>query len=448
MERIDNAVPQSRLACADAARPNDRRVWYTRSKRLARPTGAGHNRCPAPTECDRSMSRSTMRTEGTAVRTTAEVVVIGAGIMGCAIAHALAERGLTDVVVFEKDLIGRGATADAAGGIRQQFSTETNIRLATYSVRVWETFAERFGVDIGLRQQGYLFLLTDPADEPIFRANLALQQRLRVPARWVPPSEIAELNPVIELDDVIGGTFCPEDGWCDTSAATMGYAQAARRLGVAIEEETPVTGIRVEGGRVRAVETPRGEIATPLAIVCSGPHTRHVGALAGADLPVDPYRRMSFVTEPFTLAPPTLPMTIEFASGLYFHPESRGFLFGMGNRDEPSSFQKTVDDDWMLTTVEALVARVPVFEAANVLRGWAGFYEITLDDNPLLGFVSEPEGLAVAAGFSGHGFMQGPAIGACLAELICDGAARTVDIAPFRPSRFAEGVLAQEHNVI
>lgn len=382
------------------------------------------------------------------MKSTAEIVIIGAGIMGCAIAHALAERGQTDVVVLERDQIGRGATADAAGGIRQQFSTETNIRLATYSVRVWETYQERFGIDIGLRQQGYLFLLTDPAEEPVFRRNLALQQRLGVPARWVTPAEIAALNPTVVLDDVVGGTYCPEDGWCDTYGATAGYARAARRLGVTIEEETPVTGIQVERGRVRAVETPGGSIATPLVIICAGPRTRQVGALAGAELPVDPYRRMSFITEPFDLAPATLPMTIEFASGLYVHPESRGFLFGMGDRTEASSFTKTVDEDWMLTTVEALVHRAPVFEQANVMRGWAGFYEITPDDNPLLGFVSGAEGLAVAAGFSGHGFMQGPAIGACLAELLLDGAATTVDITPFRPSRFAEGVLAPEHNVI
>ena len=382
------------------------------------------------------------------MRTTADAVIIGAGIMGCAIAHALAEHGMSDVVVLEKDTIGRGATADAAGGIRQQFSTETNVRLASHSVRVWETFHERFGVDISLRQHGYLFLLTDPAEEPVFRRNLALQRRLGVPARWVTPAEISELNPHVNLGGVIGGTFCPEDGWCDTFAATMGYAQAARRLGVAIEEETAATGIRVESGRVRGVETPRGMIATPLAVVCAGPHTRQVGALAGVDLPVDPYRRMSFITEPFDRLPQTLPMTIEFATGLYVHPESRGFLFGMGNRDEPPGFDKTVDDEWLLTTVEALVARIPAFEEANVLRGWAGFYEVTPDDNPLLGYVGEPEGLAVAAGFSGHGFMQGPAIGACLAELICDGVARTVDITPFRPSRFAEGALAPEHNVI
>jgi sarcosine oxidase subunit beta len=376
------------------------------------------------------------------------VVIIGAGIMGSAIAHALAERGTTDVVVLEKDAIARGATADAAGGIRQQFSTETNIRLATYSVRVWEQYQERFGIDINLRQQGYLFLLDDPSEEPTFRRNLALQQSLGVSARWVSPEEIAEINPHVGLDDVIGGTFCPEDGWCDTYNATIGFAQAARRLGVEFLEETEATGIRVEQGKVTGVETAEGTIATELAIICAGPQTRLVGRLAGVEIPVDPYRRMSFITEPFDKLPSTLPMTIEFSTGLYFHPESRGFLFGMGDRAEPSSFNKTVDENWMMATVERLVERAPAFEEANILRGWAGFYEVTPDDNPVLGFVEDVSGLAVAAGFSGHGFMQGPAIGACMAELILDGQAATVDISPFRPSRFQEGVLAQEHNVI
>jgi sarcosine oxidase subunit beta len=382
------------------------------------------------------------------MKSTAAAVVIGAGIMGCAIAHALAERGLTDVVVLERDQIGRGATADAAGGVRQQFSTETNIRLARESVRVWETFAERFGRDIGLRQQGYLFLLTDPAEEPVFRANLAVQQRLGVPSRWVTPQEIAEINRFVVLDDVIGGTFCPEDGWCDTYGATIGFAQAARRLGVAIEEETPVTDIDVAGDQVRGVRTPNGAISTPLVVIATGPQTRQVGAMAGVDLPIDPYRRMSFITEPFAALPQSLPMTIEFATGLYVHPESHGFLFGMADRTETSSYNKTVDENWMATTVEALVARMPAFEDASVLRGWAGFYEITPDDNPLLGWTGGPAGLAVAAGFSGHGFMQGPAIGRCMAELLLEGASVGIDISPFRPSRFAEGILVQEHNVV
>lgn len=380
--------------------------------------------------------------------TTAEAVIIGAGIMGCSIAYALAERGMTDVVVLERDAIGQGATADAAGGIRQQFSTETNVRLATASVRVWETFRDRFGIDIGLRQQGYLFLLTDPSDEPIFRANLALQQRLGVPSRWVDRASIREINPFVELDGVFGGTYCHEDGWCDTTAATMGYAQAARRLGVAFREETRATGIDVVGRTVRGVRTAAGTIETPLVIICAGPYSREVGAMAGVDLAIDPYRRMSFITEPFDVLPDSLPMTIDFSSGLYAHPESRGFLFGMANRDEPSGFDKTVDDGWMVETVEALVARIPAFAEATVLRGWSGFYEVTPDDNPLLGYVGTPEGLAVAAGFSGHGFMQGPAIGAAMAHLVCGAAGNGIDLSPFRPSRFLEGELVHEHNVI
>ena len=382
------------------------------------------------------------------MNTTAEAVIIGAGIMGCAIAHALAERGMTDVVVLERDQIGRGATADAAGGVRQQFSTETNIRLAQESVRVWETFGERFGRDIGLRQQGYLFLLTDPAEESVFCQNLALQNSLGVPSRWVTPDDIATLNPHVVLDDVCGGTFCPEDGWCDTYGATMGFAQAARALGVHIEEETPVTEIIVQADRVRGARTPNGDVHAPLVVIAAGPQSRAVGATANVDLSIDPYRRMSFITEPFAALPQSLPMTIDFASGLYFHPESRGFLFGMANRDEPSTTAKTVDDDWMATTVEALVDRAPAFAEANILRGWAGFYEVTPDDNPLLGWTGGPDGLAVAAGFSGHGFMLGPAVGRCMAEHLLDGAASGIDITPFRPSRFAEGDLAQEHNVI
>ena len=379
---------------------------------------------------------------------TAEVVIIGAGIMGCSIAWHLAERGLSDVVVLERDAIGRGATADAAGGIRLQFSTETNIRLSQISLDYWESFEERFDAAINFRQQGYLFLLTNESEVDVFRTNLALQQSLGVPARWVTPDEIADLNPAVVLDDVIGGTFCPKDGWADTSTSTMGFAQAARRLGVRIVEETPVTGIDVEHGRITAVRSGDERIATRLVICCAGPQSNVVGKLAGLDIPILPYRRMSFITEPFDAIPSTVPMTIEFARSLYFHPESSGFLFGMSNKDEPASDNKAVDEDWMAATVEALIERAPVFEDASVLRGWAGFYEVTPDDNPLLGYVPPLDGFIVAAGFSGHGFMQGPAIGLAIAELIVDGQPRTIDLSAFRPSRFDEGALLHEHNVI
>ncbi|HET9015346.1 MAG TPA: FAD-binding oxidoreductase [Thermomicrobiaceae bacterium] len=378
----------------------------------------------------------------------ASVVVVGAGIMGCSIAYHLAAKGLRDIVVVERDQIARGSTADAAGGIRLQFSTETNIALSSVSLDVWEHFEERFGVGINLRQQGYLFLLTRPDEVAAFRSSLAFQQQHGVPARWVTPDEIRELNPAVAVDDVLGGTFCPRDGWADTYSATTGFADAARRLGVEIIEETPVTGFEIDSGRVRGVHAAGDTIGADLVILATGPQTHDVGQLAGLEIPVHPYRRMSFITEPFDAIPRTVPMTIDFASGLYFHAESHGFLFGMADPNEPSSSNKTVDDDWMWHTVEALCQRAPAFEEARVLRGWAGFYEITPDDNPVLGRVPELDGLIVAAGFSGHGFMQGPAIGMCIAELVVDGRATTVDISAFSPSRFAEGRLAQEHNVV
>jgi sarcosine oxidase, subunit beta len=380
--------------------------------------------------------------------TTADAVIIGAGIMGCSIAYHLAERGLTNIVVLERGLIGRGATADAAGGIRLQFSTETNIRLTQISLEYWEHFEERFGVDINFRQQGYLFLLTDPANVDVFKRNLVLQQSLGVPAEWVEPADIAKLNPALSLDGVLGGTFCPRDGWADTSTSTMGFATAARQEGVRILEETPVTGIMVEGGKVTGVSCGDKHISSPLVVCCSGPQSAQVGALAGVEIPIQPHRRMSFITEPFDGIPSSVPFTIEFERSLYFHPESSGFLFGMSNPDEPSSDNKTVDEEWMYQNIEALVERAPVFENATVLRGWAGFYEITPDDNPILGHVPDLDGFIVAAGFSGHGFMQGPAIGRAISELILDGAPGVLDLSAFRPGRFQEGDLAQEHNVI
>lgn len=379
---------------------------------------------------------------------SADIVIIGAGIMGASIAYHLAERGAENIVVLERDFIGRGATAAAAGGIRLQFSTRTNIELSLISMEYWENFDERFDTLINFRQQGYLLLLTDEANVPVFKRNVELQQSLGVPARWVTPEDIAELNAFVTLDDVLGGTYCPRDGWADTSTSTMGFAQAARRLGVRIFQETPVTGIDVEDGVVTGVRSGDQRIAAPLVICCAGPQTNAVGRLAGVEIPVFPYRRMSWVTGPFDGAPQTLPFTIDFDRSLYFHPESSGFLFGMTDPDEPSSENKTVDKDWLVKTVEALIARAPVFEDAPVRNGWAGFYEITPDDNPVIGPVPDLEGFIVAAGFSGHGFMQGPAIGKAVSELVIDGKFGVVDLSAFRPGRFAEGALLQEHNVI
>jgi len=379
---------------------------------------------------------------------SAEVVIVGAGIMGCSIAYHLAERGLTDVVVLEKDFIGRGSTADAAGGIRMQFSTRANIELMQISMPYWEEFEERFGQFINFRQQGYLFLLTSEENVAVFRKNLELQRSMGVPARWVTPDEIAELNPAVNLDGILGGTFCPRDGWADTSTSTMGFAQAARRMGVKIVEETEVTGVERDGDRISAVRAGDQSIAAGTVICAAGPYTGVFGELVGAHLPVQPVRRMSWVTGPFDAIPPTVPFTIEFERALYFHPEGNGFLFGMTDPDEPVSWNRGVTQAWLEKTIDALVERAPAFVNATVRNGWGGLYEVTPDHNPLVGPVDGFANLLVAAGFSGHGFMQGPAIGKLMAELVIDGAFRSVDLSDFRPSRFSEGELSREHNVI
>lgn len=379
---------------------------------------------------------------------SAEVVIVGAGIMGCSIAYHLAERGVQDIVVLERDFIGRGSTADAAGGIRLQFSTKANIELSLISMDYWEHFEERFGAFINFRQQGYLFLLTSEENVPVFERNLQLQQSLGVPVRWVTPEEITELNPAVSLDGVIGGTFCPRDGWADTSASTMGFATAARGKGVRIFEETPVTGFELVGDKVTEVNCGEQSIAAGQVILCAGPQSGALGKLAGWEIPIQPVRRMSWVTGPFDGVPQEAPFTIDFEQSLYFHPESSGFLFGMSDPDEPPSENKTVDQRWLVRTVEALVRRAPVFAEAPVRNGWAGFYEVTPDANSMIGRLPGLENATIAAGFSGHGFMQGPAVGLVIAELLIDGAARSVDLAEFTPGRFTSGELHREHNII
>ncbi len=384
----------------------------------------------------------------TELPTSADIVIVGAGIMGCSIAYHLAERGAGNIVVLEKDLVGRGSTADAAGGIRLQFSTQANIELMQISFEYWENFEERFDQFIDFRQQGYLFLLTSDENVAAFNRNLELQQSMGVPARWVTPDDIAELNPYITLDGIIGGTFCPRDGWADTSTSTMGFAQAARRLGVRIIEETPVTGVVIENGQIHGVTAGEHTINTNCVICAAGPYTGGFGELAGVNLPVVPIRRMSWVTGPFSEIPPTVPFTIEFERAVYFHPESSGFLFGMTDPDEPVSWNRNVSQEWLVKTIDALVHRAPAFANATVRNGWGGLYEVTPDHNPLVGRVEGIEGLLVAAGFSGHGFMQGPGIGKLMAELVVDGDFQSVDLSDFRPSRFEEGELSPEHNVV
>ena len=383
------------------------------------------------------------------MKTTAEVVVIGGGIMGASTAYHLARRGCTDVVVLEAgEMFGLGSTGLNAGGIRYQFATKVNVELSKLSIGMMETFADDMGQEVGLRRCGYLFMLDREADLAQFRANVALQNSLGVPSRVVSASEIAELAPEVDIAGIIGGTWCPLDGLVDPNGLLQGYVSNARRLGATLSTSTPAIGIDVNNGRVQRVVTKMGAIDTPTVVIAGGPWSGQIGAMAGIDLPIQPIRRQIAVTGPIPGLRPNFPFVIDFSRSLYFHREGNGILTGMSNRDEPAGFDTRVDQDWRLHHVENAIERLPLLADAEIVAEWAGLYEVTPDDQPILGRIPQVSGLLACAGFSGHGLMHGPAAGLLMAEEILDGKAHTIDIDALRWSRFESGVGAGEYNVV
>ena len=383
------------------------------------------------------------------MKTTADVVVIGGGIMGASTAYHLARRGCTDVVVLESgEMFGLGSTGLNAGGIRYQFATRVNVELSKVSIGMMERFAEEMGQEVGLRRCGYLFMLDREPDLAQFRANVALQNSLGVPSRVVSAAEIAKLAPEVDTSGIIGGTWCPLDGLVDPNGLLQGYVSNARRLGATLLTGTPAIGIEVTGGSVRRVVTKTGSIDTPTVVIAAGPWSAQIGAMAGIDLPIQPIRRQIAVTGAIPGLRADFPFVIDFSRSLYFHREGNGILTGMSNRDEPPGFDTRVDPDWRLHHVENAMERLPLLADAEIVAEWAGLYEVTPDDQPILGRIPHVSGLLACAGFSGHGLMHGPAAGMLMAEEILDGKAQTIDIDPLRWSRFELGVGAGEYNVV
>jgi sarcosine oxidase subunit beta len=383
------------------------------------------------------------------MKTTAEVVVIGGGIMGASTAYHLARRGCTDVMLLEAgEMFGLGSTGLNAGGIRYQFATAVNIELSKASIAMMERFADEMDQEVGLRRCGYLFMLDREADLDQFRANVALQNSLGVPSQVVTPDEIAQLAPEVDITGIIGGTWCPLDGLVDPNGLLQGYVSNARRLGATLRTGTPAVGIDVADGSVKRVVTSAGSIDTPTVVIACGPWSAQIGAMAGVELPIRPVRRQIAVTGPIRDLRADFPFVIDFSRSLYFHREGGGILTGMSNRDEPPGFDTRVDADWTLHHVENAMQRLPLLADAEIVAEWAGLYEVTPDDQPILGRLPQVNGLLACAGFSGHGLMHGPAAGMLMAEEILDGAARTIDIDPLRWNRFESGIGAGEYNVV
>jgi sarcosine oxidase subunit beta len=378
---------------------------------------------------------------------TAEVAIIGGGIMGVATAYYLAELGIKDVILLEKDLISQGSTGLSVGGIRHQFSHPANIRLSQQSVAVFEGFREEFGVDIGYHKAGYLFLAAKEETWRDFLASVETQRLLGVPVEILDPPEISGRWPYLKVSDIIGGTFCSEDGYADPYLVAMGFAHSARRLGVRIEELTRVTAVQVQGKRVVGVVTTRGNVQTPVVVNAAGPWAAEVGRMAGVELPVLPYRRQAFVTQPFELFPKPVPMIIDQDATFYFRGADPGLIMGMSDPDEQPGFRLQTDREFLERVVEAAVHRAPQIENARILRGWAGLYEVTPDDNPIIGPIPSRPGFFCAVGFSGHGFQHGPAVGRIMGQLIA-GERSEIDLEPFSYGRFSRPGSGGERRVV
>ena len=354
-----------------------------------------------------------------------DAVILGGGCIGASVAYHLAAAGLTDVTLLEANTLASGSTSKAAGGIRLQHGDPLNVRLAQRSLAELTVFEQVTGVDISLRQVGYLFLISSPVDLAVFDRSLALQQSLGVPVQALSPAEAGELVPQLVTEDVVGATFCPSDGYATPEALVQGYATAARRGGVTIRQGERAARILTEGGRVQAVETERGErIATSTVICAAGTGSRAIAATAGVDLPVSPERRRIFFSSQSGGIARDVPLTVDFATGFYFHREGPGLLFG--GRE---------------LTAEELMApamhRLPVIADLPLTSTWHGDYDMSPDHNAMVGHSAHLSGFYYATGFSGHGFQLSPAVGEHLAELVT-GQQPSIDLTPFRAERFAE----------
>ena len=377
----------------------------------------------------------------------ATVVIVGGGVIGASAAFHLAEAGVRGVLLVERDALAAGSTSRAAGGVRAQFSDALNIQIAQRSLAAFRDFGRRPGWDIDLRQVGYLFVLARGEDVARFERSVALQHEYGVPSRMLSPAEARERCPLLAGDDILAAAFSPEDGHATPEAVVQGYASAARALGAQIRVGCEVLDITTAGGEITGVVTSHGTVATDTVICAAGAWSRACGAMVGVDLPVTPLKRQILFTEPIDDLPAQLPMTIDFASSFYFHREGPGLLLGMSDPAEQPGFGLEQTHDWVPGLIAAAAHRAPRVAEAGIRGGWAGLYEMTPDHNAIIGEDAGVSRFLYATGFSGHGFLQGPAVGELLRDLVL-GRPGFVDISPLSAERFSGAAHRPEFHIV
>jgi len=403
---------------------------------------------------------------------TADVVIIGSGIVGSSVAYHLAQAGCTNVLVLEREAHqGKGSTGKSMGGVRAQFSTPVNIQMSRYSIDFFSKFDEVVGHPADYRAHGYLFCATNEKHLAYLKANQERQNSLGVTnVEWVSPEEIVEMVPQLRMDDILGGTFCSTDGFVDPHSVMMGFMLNARERGARLWLDTQVTGIEVECGdlsplskaltsqrtpkevarRIAGVMTSRGFISTRVVVNAAGPWAAQVAAMAGAELPVEPLRRQLVPTEPFDQLPKRFPMVIDMSTGFHFRREGKGILLAWNDPEETPGFKTDFDSSFVEKILTHAASRVPVLAEAEVnpRRAWAGLYEMTPDHHAIIGPAPNVEGLYFVNGFSGHGVMHSPASGRITADLILQGHSDLIDTTQLSVERFEQGKLLEETAVL
>ena len=379
--------------------------------------------------------------------TAASVVVIGGGVVGLSTAYQLARSGVPDVVLVERGELGSGSTCRAAGGVRAQFSDAVNIELGHRSLKTFERFRDELGQEIDLHQVGYLFLLDRPEHVEAFESNVALQNELGVRSRMIDVAEAKRLSPLISTDGLLAASWSPTDGHCTPESVVLGYASAARRAGARLVRGATVTAIERDGHTITSVVTDRGTVRTEAVVCAAGPWSREIGEMAGVDLPVVPLRRQILTTEPVPGRDPDTPFTIDFSTSFYFHGEGPGLLLGMSDPDETPGFKVNRSGEWLPRLGAAIEHRAPSISDVGITGGWAGLYEMTPDHNALIGESNETSRFLYATGFSGHGFLMGPAVGEVMRDLY-HGNTPVIDVGGLDVDRFRSSGTRPELNVV
>jgi sarcosine oxidase subunit beta len=384
---------------------------------------------------------------------TAEVVIIGGGIVGSSIAWHLTHGGCKSVLVIERESSqGKGSTGKSMGGVRAQFSTPVNIQMSLYSIPFYAKFEEVVGHPADYRPQGYLFLATKDSHLAYLRDNFARQKKLGLTAaHLLSADEIRDMLPELRSDDVLGGSFCSTDGFVDPYSVMNGFMASAVEHGATLWKKTEVTGIARDQQGAFRVETSRGPVSTRIVVNAAGAWAAQIAKFVGVELPVKPLRRMLVPSEPFDAFPHTSPMVIDMSTGFHFRPEGRGFLLAWNDPEETSGYKTDFEPAFIEKILIHAADRVPAFEnlPINPKRAWAGLYEMTPDHHCILGPVGDVPGFFLANGFSGHGVMHSPATGKILADLILQGKTNVVDdVSVLAFERFAKGELLHETAVL